>query len=695
MVQQIRWATLNDTRHVDDQDPKEVQIERCLEKYQRTLRLHQRGKLVEAKKLYNDLLENEVMRQTPLTQAPKELDVEGSATVSMATPLALLQFLVFKNYASILEEEYNNDAAKPKELAEKALDHYINALSIDPSARMLWYHTGTLARAIGNMRLAKLAFGNGLLLQSSWNTQGSDAIHPDSIIHSTPPDELAFDRFSPSQWWCLEGLCETLLKIGDHATCEYYYENVMRQLGQWKYGDTMMERIRQSKAYDGSEVQVNADNMQLDSNEIENSFISNALDLSLTRTTWADLCHVLLDQYFDIVREIPVLPFTSEHPSQNKSHLTLFVNQKIIISLDEKSNETTTVDQENEATIDQNLNNTNNMLVDMDELPTQLTKPNDSVVEDEGDDESKVNSVVPSTEAIEDNENGLDAVISEYDEMKTDVDVVIDNHKDEETSDAIQDDDQNTMENDDNIDTKHEVKATEHEAESATDTDFQNSKAEDDHKIADQPEQEPTDLNGDTSMDIDAATQSSSQVGEKRKFDEMEDENEGSDEDEGPEITRSSLRASKRERDKIEHEESTRKRVQHEEQELSNKIQEMLQATGLLPSLERTERWNQPDNADDKLRQETFSTWFEMKLSELVGTATWDLEFNIKGNEVTKKKNFELGHPVARCGPNQNRRYAFPRLCQSKSIWIVGCSLPGCSGNITTNSSEKTSLRPH
>lgn len=57
------------------------------------------------------------------------MDVEGSATVSMATPLALLQFLVFKNYASILEEEYNNDEKKPKELAEKALDHYINVCS--------------------------------------------------------------------------------------------------------------------------------------------------------------------------------------------------------------------------------------------------------------------------------------------------------------------------------------------------------------------------------------------------------------------------------------------------------------------------------------------------------------------------------------------------------------------------------------
>lgn len=103
-------------------------------------------------------------------------------------------------------------------------------------------------------------------------------------------------------------------------------------------------------------------------------------------------------------------------------------------------------------------------------------------------------------------------------------------------------------------------------------------------------------------------------------------------------LTGSYSSASKRERDKIEHEESTRKRVQHEEQELSNKIQEMLHATGLLPSLERTERWNLPDNADDRLRQETFSTWFETKLSELVGTATWDLEFNIKGNEVAKKK---------------------------------------------------------
>jgi hypothetical protein len=56
-----------------------------------------------------------------------------------------------------------------------------------------------------------------------------------------------------------------LLEIGDHATCEYYYENVMKQLGQWKYGEIMMERIRQSRAYDGSEAQDNGDNMQLDS----------------------------------------------------------------------------------------------------------------------------------------------------------------------------------------------------------------------------------------------------------------------------------------------------------------------------------------------------------------------------------------------------------------------------------------------
>jgi hypothetical protein len=48
----------------------------------------------------------------------------------MATPLALLQFLVFKNYASILEDEYKNDSSKPRELAEKALDHYINVWSV-------------------------------------------------------------------------------------------------------------------------------------------------------------------------------------------------------------------------------------------------------------------------------------------------------------------------------------------------------------------------------------------------------------------------------------------------------------------------------------------------------------------------------------------------------------------------------------
>lgn len=49
----------------------------------------------------------------------------------MATPLALLQFLVFKNYASILEDEYKMDPKKPKDLAEKALDHYINVSMSD------------------------------------------------------------------------------------------------------------------------------------------------------------------------------------------------------------------------------------------------------------------------------------------------------------------------------------------------------------------------------------------------------------------------------------------------------------------------------------------------------------------------------------------------------------------------------------
>jgi hypothetical protein len=96
--------------------------------------------------------------------------------------------------------------------------------------------------------------------------------------------------------------------------------------------------------------------------------------------------------------------------------------------------------------------------------------------------------------------------------------------------------------------------------------------------------------------------------------------------------------ASKRERDKIEHEESTRKRVQHEELELSNKIQQMFSATGLLPSLERTERWNKSQDMEAQLRQDTFSRWFETKLSELVGTATWDLEWASKGTDVGKKK---------------------------------------------------------
>ena len=325
----------------------------------------------------------------------------------------------------------------------------------------------------------------------------------------------------------------------------------------------MMERIRQSRAYDGSEAQDNGDNMQLDSKsryrvgtqtvvqsylpislgvEIGNSLISKALDLSLRRTTWADLCHVLLDQYFDIVREIPIIPVTNEHPSHDKSHLTLFVNQKVTISLDEKSHESTTNDQENEATIEQNTNNTDNMMVDIEELPAQITKTDHTAAEGEGDEEPKLVTTDPSTEAIKDTEGGVEVAIDESDEMKTNIDAEIDNQN-EGTNEAIQDDDKSTTEKDDGIQPKHGVGATELEEETATDTDAQDTKNEDDRKIAEQLEQEPTDPNGDTLMDLDAtATHSSSQLGDKRKFDEVEDENDGSEEDEGPEITRSSLR---------------------------------------------------------------------------------------------------------------------------------------------------------
>lgn len=324
-----------------------------------------------------------------------------------------------------------------------------------------------------------------------------------------------------------------------------------------------MERIRQSRAYDGSEAQDNGDNMHLDSKlryhigtltvvqscltlssdaEIGNSLISKALDLSLRRTTWADLCHVLLDQYFDIVREIPVIPVASEHPSHDKSHLALFVNQKVTISLDEKNHELTTNDQENETTIEQNTNNTDNMVVDIGELPAQITKTDQSAAEDEEDEEPKLVITEPSTEAIKATGSDVGIAIDESDEMKTNIDAEIDNQN-EGRNEVMQDKDNSTAGKDEEIKPKHGVSATELEEETAIDTDAQDTRNDVDRNIAEQLEQEPTDSIGDTLMDLDTtATHSNSQVGDKRKFEEVDNENDGSEEDEGPEITRSSLR---------------------------------------------------------------------------------------------------------------------------------------------------------
>ncbi|KAF9585236.1 Histone transcription regulator 3 [Lunasporangiospora selenospora] len=111
----IRFAVLNEEEQTkrEEEESVEIQAEKCLGIYRTAIRLLQRGKLDDARVMLKDLIESDLLQ---MLDTDSELATRG-------TPLRLLQYLVYTNYASILEESSEGSPAlalqfylKPKEL---------------------------------------------------------------------------------------------------------------------------------------------------------------------------------------------------------------------------------------------------------------------------------------------------------------------------------------------------------------------------------------------------------------------------------------------------------------------------------------------------------------------------------------------------------------------------------------------------
>ena len=156
------------------------------------------------------------------------------------TPLRLLQYLVYTNYASILEQS-------PEETQESVLQYYLKvickhcttpdgtfsllhttlrkpiiltiyklshldffqAVTFDSSDNSLWIKIGRIAAKEKKYKLARYALECGLQ-QSRPDTEDSS----ESTEHIVAGLSSEYD-LTPSQWMCLETLCEvrTMLRV--------------------------------------------------------------------------------------------------------------------------------------------------------------------------------------------------------------------------------------------------------------------------------------------------------------------------------------------------------------------------------------------------------------------------------------------------------------------------------------------------
>ncbi|KAK9759656.1 Histone transcription regulator 3, partial [Basidiobolus ranarum] len=208
-----KFLPLNDSSDESEEiekDTYETQIEQCLELYQKALRFQQKKRTEEAEALYHKLTEYDVIKtpnQTSINPEKHPNEVKTN-TRRQAYTQSILQFAIYKNYASLLMK--NQEPIGQLDRDQKILEYYFKALEIDPSDSEIWLHVGQIALKKQNSRLARHAFEKGV-------SGGSNMSSEDT-----------FESLRPTQWRCLDGLCEILYNIGDFITCLKYLEKILK-----------------------------------------------------------------------------------------------------------------------------------------------------------------------------------------------------------------------------------------------------------------------------------------------------------------------------------------------------------------------------------------------------------------------------------------------------------------------------------
>ncbi|KAI7905962.1 uncharacterized protein BX663DRAFT_483630 [Cokeromyces recurvatus] len=529
-----QWNTLNNGVTDTSNNAVELQIEKLLQEYQNTLKLHQKGQIQLAKQKYEELISQELVKneQKPTESSPNN----KIATPVKDSPLSTLRFLVYKNYASILKDEFMTDQSNV-DVAKQALKNYLQAVKIDPTEHSLWHHVGCLSYILKKLRFARLAFETGFYISDDDRKLKFALIDPNHALQI-----VQNGKYTPMQWKCLEGLCQVLFDIGDYCLCLFYINIVLSRQPTWEKGQQIKNQIQSSYTIDDTA------NINFSMNEPQ----IDPILITLERCDWLTLAEALFKEYkcFNSNNDNMSKKKIKEYESEDDFIMdTIFLSKTIRITVKEEK-------EKKEEETDSSL------------IPHKQTTLQESII------------IPSSTIAIDTNNSEISTVNNDISVSPTPMDITM------------------TEENISSL----------------------KRKRENDGEVA-----------------------SSENDNEKN--------NSGNEEEDEAEEKRLSLRASKRQRDKIANEEISRLKMLEEEKEFVDKVQAFYNKFEGVQDFKRKKSWY--ESMDEPL--DLFWEWFDSKISELDSNYSWDI-----GNDIS----IELG----KCNGDNNLVLFIPSQSSMETV---------------------------
>ncbi|KAI9312531.1 hypothetical protein BX666DRAFT_2031252 [Dichotomocladium elegans] len=542
----IQWNSLNKGVVVPDSDPTEIQVERFLRLYQRALRFQQKARYEEARELYEEIVSDDLVQNGPVLTmvmgTENGQDASKPASVS-GSPLSRLRFLVYKNYASLLEHDLDTAGMNDEQLAKKAIKYNLKAVSIDDTDNSLWYHIGRIAYASKNLRLARLAFENGFYVIALRKTYENPHSSRNADVFRQLTRMFESGTISPLQWLCMEGLCKVLVDIGDDSTCNMYMQLALIHYPNWPLSKVLKDRM---------------DNNVQSPSPINESETTTPLSIKLVKLDWKSLLDKLLHFYNDI-------------SDSKRSDAMSFLSRQIRIEFKDEKHTT----------------------------PRGTAEPEIEM-------ESMSHEIAASATEAEDIEMGEAAMTLNDDGAHS------------HSSDAAK-----------------QLQIIEIPS-SPSDVSPLNRLSNEYITISDE--------NAgivDVRVTLKRKRFDDNMEHEKEKSEDEKNENGDDGEEEEEEDKRASLRISKRQKEKIENEETSRRKMLEEEDQLRNQVQELLNSLPEGSFMKRNTPWTLPEkDMISSEEHEAYFSWFDGKISELGRASAWDFDNN-RFNRIHEQSHVE------------------------------------------------------